>query len=258
LLLNFFSILRRVFCHLSIFNFCSLGWCFSFIIRLLLNNYILISFFVFTRLVFSVLSYRHNGSSFLFVFLSDFLKLSFNSFLKRIFFILFIKINNLLFFNFWLRIRFLSCISRSSWIHIWWSIHIFESDGLQNRFDASYFRRNLFTFLLHFFNHFKNLDLELFLLRRVTEEERSFLWQSSIFLALVIIGLQHILLHSIHHKLIEHFREVWLLASSSSRHARELNIVIGNILALVCFEITLLDVVWSLGAYHVSIYFFVV
>lgn len=265
--LDLFSNLRRIFRHFCIFNFCGLSWGFSLNLWLLLNRLILVSFFVFTSLVLSFLSffssfnYRHWGSCFFFVFLSNFLKLCFNTFLKRIFFIILIKINHLLFLDyFWLRIRFLSCISCCCWVHIWSSINIFESYSLQNRFNTSYFRRYLFTFLLYFFDHFKNFYLELFLLWWVTKKERSFLWKSSVFLTLIIVGLQHVLLHSIHHKLIKHFREVWLLASraASSRHTSVLNIVVSNILTFVSFKSTLLNIIWSFGTHHVSIHFFVV
>jgi hypothetical protein len=185
------------------------------------------------------------------VFFTNFLQLSFNSFLQRVFFVIIIQIDDLSFLDFWLRIAFLSSIGCSSWIHIWWSIHIFESNGLKNRFDASNFRRNLFTFLLHFLYHFEYLDLELFLLWRITKEEWSFLRQCSILLALVIIRLQHVLLHGVHHKLVEHFWEIWLL--TRSRYSSKLSVVVGHVLTLICFKCTFLYVVWSLSTHYITV-----
>lgn len=84
--------------------------------------------------------------------------------------------------------------------------------------------------------------------------------KSSIFLALIVVGLEHVLLHGIHHKLIEHFWEVWLLAvaCASTWHTCVLDIVARNSLSLIGLESTLLNVIGSLGTNHVPIYFFVV
>lgn len=258
--LNFFNILRRVFIHLCIFNFGTFCWRFSFILWLFLSFNVLICFFIVKKLILSIFRSERLDSGFLLVFFPNFLKLSFNAFLKWVLFVVLIEIYDLLFFNFWLRVGFLSCIRSGSRIHIWNSIDIFKSDSLQNRFDTSNFWRNLFTFLLNFLNHLKNFNLELLLLRWITKEQRSFLRKSSIFLSLIIVWLQHILLHGIHHELIKHFWKVWLLASTaaSAWETCELHVVVRNIWSLICFESTLLYVIGSLGTNYVSINFFVV